>query len=368
MSTLRSTYVPPETPDLPILFIVEAPDETEERLKRPLIGPSGQLLETACDKLNLVRGKDYGLTNVCKYRPTKNDWAGLAEEVKLAQERQLLTELATYRNINTLICLGATATKAVITMLDTVGNPLTFTKMRGCFWEAKLDNPRTGHLYKALCTYHPAAILHQIGSPLELGEDIAKAIQYNNSPYVEYDHNPSNDRIVQTAADALSWIELLAKQPILVYDVETIPPKWQVDCISFAWSATEGVCFDLLSDDQKSIGGLLERILTNPSIIKCGQNVGYDQDAIQRTFGYYPTGPHLDTLDMHNLLDPGVPHDLGYLSAKFCNRPYFKDEKKQIKGKIHDRLTRLKYCLTDSLTEYAVMEVLAASLDKKGLW
>lgn len=371
MSTLLKTYVPPESPNNRILFCAEAPGETEERNGRPLVGLAGQLFEGITNSLNLYRGKDYGCTNVCKFRPTNNDWTGLPKAIKETKYQEIRAEIASYNAVSTIICLGAAATRALTSMQDALGNDLSFTKMRGCFWESLVTNPNTGKPYKVMVTHHPSACLRQAASPIELKRDIQKALKYLDQDILIYDQTPGDDFLLDSPNSMLSWLPSLMEKPILAYDVETMPRgdgHWYVDCISFAWSSTEGVCFDLLRNEQKVIGYKLEPIFMRPDAWFCGQNVTYDQQALERTFGYCPSGNHIDTLDMHALLDPGRPHNLGYLNACYNNRPYFKDEDKKIDKKLKIRKDRLRYNLQDTLATYGAFETMAAQLEEVGLW
>jgi DNA polymerase len=57
--------------DCKVLFIGEAPGETEDRLKRPFVGRGGQLLDRMIESIGWKRADVY-ITNIVKRRPPEN--------------------------------------------------------------------------------------------------------------------------------------------------------------------------------------------------------------------------------------------------------------------------------------------------------
>ena len=57
--------------DCDVLFIGEAPGKTEDELKRPFVGRSGQLLNKTLEEVGLRR-EDVYITNIVKRRPPDN--------------------------------------------------------------------------------------------------------------------------------------------------------------------------------------------------------------------------------------------------------------------------------------------------------
>lgn len=58
-------------PEAEIVFIGEAPGETEDRTGRPFVGRAGQLLETLLAKIGYKR-EDVWIGNIIKHRPPQN--------------------------------------------------------------------------------------------------------------------------------------------------------------------------------------------------------------------------------------------------------------------------------------------------------
>jgi DNA polymerase len=57
--------------DCAVMFIGEAPGETEDRLKRPFVGRGGQLLDRMIESIGWKRADVY-ITNIVKRRPPQN--------------------------------------------------------------------------------------------------------------------------------------------------------------------------------------------------------------------------------------------------------------------------------------------------------
>ncbi len=58
-------------PDAKVMFIGEAPGETEDRLVRPFVGRGGQLLRECLGEIGWAEGSVY-ITNIVKRRPPEN--------------------------------------------------------------------------------------------------------------------------------------------------------------------------------------------------------------------------------------------------------------------------------------------------------
>ena len=58
-------------PHAKIMFIGEAPGKREDELKRPFVGPAGQLLDELLGSISVKR-EDVYISNVVKYRPPNN--------------------------------------------------------------------------------------------------------------------------------------------------------------------------------------------------------------------------------------------------------------------------------------------------------
>jgi uracil-DNA glycosylase len=132
-----------------VMLVGEQPGDREDREGKPFVGPAGRILDRALEDAGIDR-KDAYVTNVVKHfkwipkgkrrihqRPN-------AEEIAACRP-WLESELAVVRP-KALVCLGATAAKAVL------GPGFRVTKDRGELVETDLAPLATG-------TVHPSSIL-----------------------------------------------------------------------------------------------------------------------------------------------------------------------------------------------------------------
>ena len=141
-------------PHADIMFIGEGPGGDEDALGRPFVGKAGQLLEKAINALGWTRNDVY-IGNIIKCRPPGNR-TPLPEEVDAC--------IGWVRNQTALIkpeiivCLGATAAKAVIS------DDIRITAARGR-WVKK------GNCF-IMPTFHPAALLRDESKKRPFWEDL----------------------------------------------------------------------------------------------------------------------------------------------------------------------------------------------------
>jgi uracil-DNA glycosylase family protein len=135
--------------DAEIMLVGEQPGEQEDMVGLPFVGPAGKLLDRALDMASMNRDEIY-LTNAVKHFKWKR--AGSRKlhqtptpaEVRacypwLASEIRLIQPLV-------IVCLGATATRAVLRRRVTL-------KELG---DTSVIGPHGGRIFS---TYHPSAIL-----------------------------------------------------------------------------------------------------------------------------------------------------------------------------------------------------------------
>lgn len=126
-----------------IVLIGEAPGAEEERLGRPFIGRSGQLLRNTLAKYNIDVAEECYITNVVKCRPPDNRTP--TKEELAACRPQLEAELGATGTPEWYVFVGATAATA---MLGTHVSMIARVN-RTMLWR----NTRT------IIIYHPAYVL-----------------------------------------------------------------------------------------------------------------------------------------------------------------------------------------------------------------
>lgn len=130
-----------------LMFIGEAPGADEDRVGKPFMGRSGQLLDRMMAAIGLDRTKAY-VTNIVPWRPPGNR-NPTPQEVSICKpfiERQI--ELA---DPDIIVCLGSPATQAITGTKDGI------LKARGRFYPYRVGDREV----KALATLHPAYLLRQ---------------------------------------------------------------------------------------------------------------------------------------------------------------------------------------------------------------
>jgi uracil-DNA glycosylase len=139
----------------PIMFIGEAPGADEDREGLPFVGKAGQLLTKGLTALDLNRGRDYYICNICKCRP-ENNRTPFEDEAEACLP-YLRNQVALIRP-KIIVCLGATAMKYVI------NREWKITRDRGTWIE------RRG--FHMMATFHPAALFRDEAKKVLFWEDL----------------------------------------------------------------------------------------------------------------------------------------------------------------------------------------------------
>jgi DNA polymerase len=135
-------------PDARLMFIGEAPGEDEDRLGRPFVGRSGELLSRQIAAMGLRR-EDVYIANVVKCRPPGNrppttDEAQACREHLMQQIRIICPKV--------IVCLGNPASHAMLHTTEGI------TTLRGHWRELPTDEPALKGI-KVMPTFHPAYLL-----------------------------------------------------------------------------------------------------------------------------------------------------------------------------------------------------------------
>ncbi len=145
--TAKNTVFADGVAGAPIMIVGEAPGADEDRLGKPFVGVSGQLMDRMFTAIGMSRERDLYITNILFWRPPGNRTPTLAEQaICLAFTRRHI-ELARPK---LLVLAGGTAAKAV---LDTTEGIM---RLRGKWTSLKLDD---GTEVPTMPTFHPAFLL-----------------------------------------------------------------------------------------------------------------------------------------------------------------------------------------------------------------
>ena len=145
--TAKNTVFADGVAGAPVMVVGEAPGADEDRLGKPFVGVSGQLMDRMFEAIGMSRQRDLYITNILFWRPPGNRTPTPAEQaICLAFTRRHI-ELARPR---VLVLAGGTSAKAI---LDTTEGIM---RLRGKWTSVQLDD---GTTVPTLPTFHPAYLL-----------------------------------------------------------------------------------------------------------------------------------------------------------------------------------------------------------------
>jgi uracil-DNA glycosylase len=145
--TAKTTVFADGVPGAPVMIVGEAPGADEDRLGKPFVGVSGQLLDRMFDAIGMSRQRDLYITNILFWRPPGNRTPTQAEQAICLAFTRRHVELAKPK---VLVLAGGTAAKA---MLDTTEGIM---RLRGKWTTLRLDD---GTEVPTMPTFHPAYLL-----------------------------------------------------------------------------------------------------------------------------------------------------------------------------------------------------------------
>lgn len=144
----------------PVMVVGEAPGADEDRLGKPFVGVSGQLMDRMFEAIGMSRERDLYITNILFWRPPGNRTPTLAEQAICMAFTRRHIELARPK---VLVLAGGTAAKSV---LDTTEGIM---RLRGKWTNLSLDD---GSAVPTLPTFHPAYLLRTPASKRQSWSDL----------------------------------------------------------------------------------------------------------------------------------------------------------------------------------------------------
>src|ERR1051325_1178431 len=345
----KGNYVPGvgygNSPDL--MFVAEAPGQSEDFMREPLVGPTGQLLDSVFQELGIRRNEVY-LTNVIKFRPPDNKLKRLIEiGVDIDQQINQLWEEINAVKPKCIVGLGNLPLKAVFGK----GNGFKgIMKYRGSPLKT------VGLDFYGVPTIHPAALLHA-GMELEDGDenlkgkkkgpikysyrhimklDIMKAMRISKT----YKYAPP-ERHIEICRDHVQlqrFLDLYKDKEFCAVDIEVVKSipfcialafnEWHAISIPlidiFSWQNLEGIPDHVLAAMWK----ILADFLAGP-IKVVGQNFKFDQGQLARLCGIFIKNFYCDTSLLAHSLHPEFPKALEFTTSIYTDQAYYKDEGKE---------------------------------------
>ncbi len=158
--TATHTVFADGTPHAPVMVIGEAPGADEDRLGKPFVGRSGQLLDRMLAAIGLDRQTNVYITNILFWRPPGNR---KPTEAEIALCLPFVWRHIALGMPRVVLLSGGTATSAML------GRAEGITKLRGKWFE--LAVPGVDSPVPALTTYHPSFLLRTPGRKSESWRD-----------------------------------------------------------------------------------------------------------------------------------------------------------------------------------------------------
>jgi uracil-DNA glycosylase family 4 len=158
--TAKNTVFADGTPGAPVMIVGEAPGADEDRLGKPFVGVSGQLMDRMMEAIGLTRADGFYITNILFWRPPGNRTPTLAEQAMCLAFTRRHIELAKPK---LLVLAGGVAAKAV---LDTTEGIM---RLRGKWASYRLSD---GTELPTMPTFHPAYLLRTPASKRQSWQDL----------------------------------------------------------------------------------------------------------------------------------------------------------------------------------------------------
>jgi uracil-DNA glycosylase family 4 len=158
--TATTTVFADGNPEARLMLIGEAPGAEEDRLGKPFVGRSGQLLDRMLATIGIDRSSAY-ITNVLFWRPPGNRKPTPGEIAACLPF--VLRHIALVRPAILMLC-GGTATSALL------GTAEGITRLRGRWFD--LAVPGLEHPVPAIATYHPSYLLRSPERKREAWRDL----------------------------------------------------------------------------------------------------------------------------------------------------------------------------------------------------
>lgn len=333
-----------ETSD--VVFVGEAPGESEDHIGRPFVGDAGTLLNNILEEFKINRQNIY-ITNAVKCRPPNNAQPKVAE---IRACRDYLIDEISAINPKLIVALGLVAIKSL--MDDTT---LKINTSRGKIFYAPFETIK--HI-PIVVTYHPAGVLRNQDWINPVLSDFEKITKYLK------DGIPKKKKV-----EYFEGVCPVEKR--IVFDLETTgldPFKegGEIKCIGTTHTSHTGFVTENLDD--------VKHLLENPKIVKIGHNIKFDIKWC-RKHGVKIRGPVRDTMVEAHLLNENEPSfGLKELSAQYTDMGGYTDKIDRVvkltkgdRSKV-PRNILLKYCAADCDAAYRLDELFLPQIKEQGLY
>ena len=368
-------------PKAPILFLAEAPSFLEQRMNKPLVGPSGEVFNDCLHQAGLVRHNSY-ILNVWEFQVSKDVAGNIYQRLPsglgplLFHDKKGFTAIGleyaqnTLRRIrqsecNTIIAMGKPA------MSLCTGDVRSIIKWRGSIIEGV---ERVGKK-RVVITFHPAATLHGVYTWRYLIiADFQKAQATMGKPNMGID--PRKLIIGPSFSDIVEYLNIGKTKERLATDLEVI--NHQTSCFCMCYDPVEVMTIPigdefgnpLWSEVQEiQIWKLYAELMGDPNIDKINQNlIGFDVPFLLQQNNIYTRGFLGDTMIAQKIMYPDFKKGLDFICSIRTNEPYYKDEGKMWKGMGGDIEQFWRYCAKDGSVALEAWNDMEEEMTTDGYW
>lgn len=162
--TAKNTVFSDGVPEADIMIVGEAPGQEEDRLGKPFVGKSGQLLDLMLASIGLSRKENLYIANIIAWRPPGNR-APSVEEVALC--RPFIEHQIRLAQPKILLLVGGSSAKSLL------NTALGITRLRGKWHDYQASESQDNEpIIPALPLLHPAYILRKPEAKADMWADL----------------------------------------------------------------------------------------------------------------------------------------------------------------------------------------------------
>lgn len=350
----------PTVPQLPVLFVGEAPGQTEIVTGVPFTGGAGKVLYSVLQQVNINKKRSC-FANVVQCRPPENR-EPTESEIKCCRPK--LQKAIDEAKPELIVALGKTAAR-VLTGRGEV------QRIHGAIIEPidafdSLVQPPI----PVLVTIHPAFAMRQRQWLQLMVGDLRKIERFlvDGIPKQEFNftYDPDSDVLYEYLFEGEA-------RDTIAFDTETTGLDYFNDrVIGISFSRDEqsamAVTFapEPTSDPRWPV---IKRWLSSPARLKCAQNGAFDWMMIKQTFGVDTKGLVYDTRLAEHLLHSDLPANLESLRALYTDMEPYKPGKKAMENVAAWNYEELsEYACKDAVCTYQVMINQSKELSSSQYW
>lgn len=326
-----------------IMFVGQAPGETESITKVPFSGKAGKMCYRLMTGARIVKGL-VAITNLCSCPPPEDRVPSIGEQ-ELCSQR--LYEEISIQKPNLIIALGKPASMALANKFD-----------RGNLFDLL---PKWHHTCKVLTTFHPSFVMRQRQWIDIVTGDLKQIIPFltGSLEKVEFvsEDTTKHFLINPPISDVVDFLEKCSKT-ITTFDLETSGLDARRDKLyggGFCHEPPYAMVVDMT--EESPYWECIERYLKDKNSFKALQNGQFDGGFIYAKRGFHIEGIKFDTMLAEQLLHSDLPKDLQSMRCTYTNIPSYKRPRREILFSLKEgrQGVTMEECGWDVITTYEVM-------------